>query len=58
MSGVPRRTGVPRAVRMASSFWAAAAMVGLDRGDLAHPALLPGFLKPVGEVGVDPLQPR
>jgi hypothetical protein len=26
---------------------------GLDRGDLAEPALVSGFLEPVAEVGVD-----
>jgi hypothetical protein len=30
----------------------------LDRGDLAHPALLFGLLEPVGEIGMDLLQPR
>src|SRR5215472_14813267 len=30
---------------------------GLDRGDLAKPALVPGFFEPVEEVGVDLLQP-
>jgi hypothetical protein len=36
----------------------ATATGGLDRGDLAHPALLLGFLESVGEAGVDLLQPR
>jgi hypothetical protein len=31
---------------------------GLDRGDLAEPALLLGLIKAVGEVGVDLLQSR
>jgi hypothetical protein len=31
---------------------------GLDRGDLAEPALFLGFLQPEDEVSVDPLQPR
>jgi hypothetical protein len=30
---------------------------GLDRGDLAEPAVFFGFLKPIDEVGVDPFQP-
>jgi hypothetical protein len=30
----------------------------LDRGDLAHPALLFGPLEPVDEIGMDFLQPR
>jgi hypothetical protein len=29
----------------------------LDRGDLAHPTLLSGFNEPVGEIGVNLLQP-
>ena len=29
---------------------------GLDRGDLAEPALVPGLLEPVGEVRADLLQ--
>src|SRR5712691_59949 len=31
---------------------------GLDRGDLAEPALVPGLLEPVGEVSADLLQAR
>jgi hypothetical protein len=31
---------------------------GLDRGDLAEPALLLGLAESVGEVGVDLFQPR
>ena len=31
---------------------------GLDRGDLAEPALVPGLLEPVGEVRADLLQAR
>lgn len=31
---------------------------GLDRGDLAQPALFLGFPQPVDEVGADPFQPR
>ena len=31
---------------------------GLDRGDLAEPALVPGLLEPVGEVRADRLQAR
>ena len=30
---------------------------GLDRGDLAEPALVPGLLEPVAQVGVDLFQP-
>jgi hypothetical protein len=30
---------------------------GFDRGDLAEPALLFGFLEPVAKVGADLLQP-
>src|SRR5258708_16765003 len=30
---------------------------GLDRGDFAEPALLPGLLKAIEEVGVDLLEP-
>jgi hypothetical protein len=29
---------------------------GLDRGDLVEPALFPGFLKPVAQVGTDLFQ--
>jgi hypothetical protein len=31
---------------------------GLDCGDVAEPALFFGFLQPIEEIGVDPLQPR
>jgi hypothetical protein len=31
---------------------------GLDRGDLAEPALLLGLLKPIDEVGMDTFQSR
>ena len=31
---------------------------GLDRGDLAEPAVLLGLVEPVEEVGVDPFQSR
>jgi hypothetical protein len=44
--------------RMSRSFCAAAARGGLDRGDLAEPALFPGLLEPAAEVGVDLPQPE
>ncbi|MFJ8313302.1 MULTISPECIES: hypothetical protein [unclassified Streptomyces] len=40
---------------MASSF-CAAAHGGLDGGDLAEPALVPGLLEAVDEVGMDLLE--
>ena len=56
---MPRLTVVLRAVssRMASSFCACGGQGGLDRGDFAEPALVPGLLEAVEEVGVDLLQP-
>lgn len=57
-SGMPRWTVVCRAARsrMAASFCSAAARLGLDRGDLAEPALFLGLLEPVEQVRVDLLQ--
>ena len=53
MSGMPRRTGGAHGFELLRR----GRHRGLDRGDLAHPALLPGLSEPVGEVGVDLLQP-
>ncbi|MCW2917647.1 MAG: hypothetical protein JWN52_5715 [Actinomycetia bacterium] len=59
---VRRMLGMPRWVATCElphgfQFLAGGGQGGLDRGDLAQPALLFGLLEPVAQVGVDLLQP-